>query len=83
MRSPNGVNDSPYDGRYDRARAILMAKRLPCHWCGAPHVVGKMQADHVPPVRVAGKHYNLVTACPPCNLGHVQSPLYPALFREW
>lgn len=80
MRSPNGVNDSPYDAEYKRRRKILLAGNPMCHWgCGRRATT----ADHVPPVAQAGKHYNLVPACEPCNKGHVQSPLYPPLFREW
>lgn len=56
-----------YDETYQRLRRELLSSRPPCHWCGAVATT----ADHVPPLAVAGKHYNLVPACQRCNFGQV------------
>lgn len=57
-----------YGNSYRRARALLLAGRPKCHWCGAEATT----ADHYPPIEVVGHpHLSILPACKPCNFGRV------------
>jgi hypothetical protein len=63
-----------YDAEYRRARSALVDEAraqggFMCTWCGGWFGIEDFTADHDPPMKVAGRHTNLVPACQRCNSG--------------